>query len=495
MKKFYLLLLLSFTFIACQEEEIVPLDESQENVFKTLSMDEAKEFINQIDHSMDQSKFNNKNSESNGFITNISDTIVQEKIINSNEFLTTVPVSTIYSRMNSKIILLRIRGEIKAVVFSTSEHENSTKDSFYGEILITDLQGNFINGFRVHNSLIVSRYNMENQTKNNQNKSSCAECPFSECSYCQLDEVIVEGSRKKTSIPVKYVFIIRTNAEPSDWEYDYTPGGGGGGGTTTTPTVKEEEEVVNELKNPCGSLILAQLELLSSNYELPEILDIDPDLESLKFSQAILNMFNEVTNIDYIVKEQFMNNPELSGFTDPNPTKNSITGKYQITTWFNSQYLTTATRLSTARSMIHESIHAYLVYHQRLNPTRNVHDLVNNYAKANGYPPNDSGVIHHNFMAQFVISIAYNLQLWDRNHGTGGNLGWQYYHDMAWGGLANYRDQNGNILFYDEFEDYIKTLDDPKTLINESTSARSRILNTIGNEAQNNSSAKGDDCP
>ena len=66
---------------------------------------------------------------------------------------------------------------------------------------------------------------------------------------------------------------------------------------------------------------------------------------------------------------------------------------------------------------------------------------------------------------------------------------------MAWGGLANYRDQNGNILFYYEFDDYIKTLDDPKTLVNEGTSARSRILNTIGNKAQNNSNVKGDDCP
>lgn len=74
-------------------------------------------------------------------------------------------------------------------------------------------------------------------------------------------------------------------------------------------------------------------------------------------------------------------------------------------------------------------------------------------------------------------------------------MDWQYYHDMAWGGLANYRDQNGIILFNDEFEDYIKTLDDPKTLINESTIVRSRILNTIGNEAQNNSNAKGDEYP
>lgn len=209
-------------------------------------------------------------------------------------------------------------------------------------------------------------------------------------------------------------------------------------------------------------------------------------------------MFNEITNTDYIIKEQNMSDPEVSGFTEPNPFFNSVTGKYEITTRFNSQYLSTATRLSAARSMIHESIHAYLVFHQRLNPARDVHELVNSYAETNGYPPNESGIIHHNFMAQFVNSSAYNLQLWDKNHGTGGNLGWQYYHDMAWGGLADYRDRNDRtkILFYDEFQDYLKSLDDPKTTnIDESKGVKERILNTITNEAANNLQAKGDDCP
>lgn len=48
--------------------------------------------------------------------------------------------------------------------------------------------------------------------------------------------------------------------------------------------------------------------------------------------------------------------------------------------------------------------------------------------------------------------MTYALYRWDKNHGTGGNLGWQYYHDMAWGGLINYPDPDDdeNILFYDE---------------------------------------------
>ena len=272
-------------------------------------------------------------------------------------------------------------------------------------------------------------------------------------------------------------------------------------GGTTSPTYPEEEKeiveekIVNEIQNPCGSLIFNQLLLLSTNYLLTETVN-DPDVGSLKFLQAILNMFNEATNADYRVKEEFMSNSELSGYTDPDPLWNSATGRYEITTYLNSQYLSTATRVSTARSMIHESIHAYLVYQQRLNTNREVYELVSSYAESNGFS-NNLNIIHHEFMAQFVNSIAYHLKLWDRNHGTGGNLGWQYYHDMAWGGLANYRDLNDNtkVLFYAEFEEYLRSLDDPTTTTNESSGVKERILNTIKNEANNNSNAKGDDCP
>lgn len=71
---------------------------------------------------------------------------------------------------------------------------------------------------------------------------------------------------------------------------------------------------------------------------------------------------------------------------------------------------------------------------------------------------------------------------------------------MAWGGLANYPDPNdpSKILFYQEFETYLKTLDDPNTTrVNESTAAKTRILNTINAEASNtlDSSQKGEKNP
>jgi hypothetical protein len=57
-----------------------------------------------------------------------------------------------------------------------------------------------------------------------------------------------------------------------------------------------------------------------------------------------------------------------------------------------------------------------------------------------------------------------------------------YYHELAWGGLANYQ-VNGVEIFYDEFLTQNPNLRD-----------RKRILNNITNEATN-TNAKGVKCP
>lgn len=134
--------------------------------------------------------------------------------------------------------------------------------------------------------------------------------------------------------------------------------------------------------------------------------------------------------------------------------------------------------------MIHVSVHAYLLFQQRGSTNRNLYNSLITYAENNGYSINDANRLNHEFMAQFVNAMAYNLRLWDHNHGTGGNLGWQYYHDMAWGGLINYEDPNtGEVMFYEEYIDH-----------NPNQTDRERIENIVQNESTNNSDAIGGDC-
>ena len=77
--------------------------------------------------------------------------------------------------------------------------------------------------------------------------------------------------------------------------------------------------------------------------------------------------------------------------------------------------------------------------------------------------------------------MAVSLYNWDKNNG-GGNLGWDYYEAMAYGGLF-YKDSFGNIIETDSF----KILEPFKT-------HRDRIRQILFNEQEGNEKAKGDKC-
>ena len=127
--------------------------------------------------------------------------------------------------------------------------------------------------------------------------------------------------------------------------------------------------------------------------------------------------------------------------------------------------------------MIHEMVHAYLNY--QYSPTESndlsFRNLMDWYAEITGLTVN-SNVFHHEFMGGFINGIAYSLWQWDINYGTGGNLGWTYYREMAAGGLT-WKDGNGNWKSYNSFDQLFPTdsakASEMQTSDNEETSTNS----------------------
>jgi hypothetical protein len=77
--------------------------------------------------------------------------------------------------------------------------------------------------------------------------------------------------------------------------------------------------------------------------------------------------------------------------------------------------------------------------------------------------------------------MAVSLYNWDKNHGaTGGNLPFDYYYKMAFGGLINPANPN-------------ELIDEAKPLI-PSGSSWSEIKNILANEALGNNQANGEKC-
>lgn len=266
---------------------------------------------------------------------------------------------------------------------------------------------------------------------------------------------------------------------------------------------EEEDKIDNQLDDPCASLIFNQLQLMSMNDDVPLTVSFDSinGLQSdLNFSRAILNIFNNSQDYKYITKEDSSMESHQTGITEGKAEWNTITSEYEITSRFNPDFFGKSTDLNMARTMIHESVHAFLVYTLRAEPFGGIKKAMEKYAQDNGWPNTMDNRLNHNFMAQFVDALAYNLYQWNQNFGSNRSLSWEYFHDMAWGGLANYPDRKdpSKVLFYQEFEAYLKTFDDPKTTsTDESLVVKTRILDTITAEATNssNSSQNGDKNP
>jgi hypothetical protein len=109
---------------------------------------------------------------------------------------------------------------------------------------------------------------------------------------------------------------------------------------------------------------------------------------------------------------------------------------HSITTTFDASQWRNATDLSIARTMMHESVHAYLLTYFANTPalaSASYPELVAAYAAAAG--SNNPNIPHHNVMGQqdWLGDLAWGLKQYGQNQGY--NLPDQYYADMAWGGL------------------------------------------------------------
>jgi hypothetical protein len=189
----------------------------------------------------------------------------------------------------------------------------------------------------------------------------------------------------------------------------------GGGDGLETEDEDEEEIDIKELTNCHKELILSLIG--SSKQEFMRIFE--------KFNG------NQPVPGNYNVKFQY-------GTCPPGATactsRNLQDGWATIT--ISQSVNQNATDLSFARTILHETLHAYLLFEQQYPSDCDLNCLLTNYIAK--YGGNDLNPSHHNLFVEtkFLNDIAVEL----RNYAIGANynvatLGDQFFKDMAWGGL------------------------------------------------------------
>lgn len=194
---------ISCLLLNCNEDSSLTL-KSKENL-ATINRQEALLFL--------KKNYSHKSNRKNYFIKQIffKDTKLKN-ITNTKAKLTLIPITTNYENLLSKIILIKINDSIKSTILNFRSNSKVNTQYFSGQILISDLEGNFLSAFKVHNGNIIKKYERNNNNLNYMNRyDDGAECrsfcghskddTICICNMQTLEEVVVNSSNNN----IRYV--------------------------------------------------------------------------------------------------------------------------------------------------------------------------------------------------------------------------------------------------------------------------------------------------
>jgi hypothetical protein len=214
------------------------------------------------------------------------------------------------------------------------------------------------------------------------------------------------------------------------------------------PVVSRPSSIIlNLLTNPCASDIFKQLRKMSI---------LKSSIGNINQTNEIIQLLDSANNFQFFIKNrQFSSQDSLkSAMTIPSIIFNSETQKNEITIELNDSYLNSATKLSIARTILHELIHAYILYSGFMGTDGSLNSSLKSYGSSMGIYSND---FHHSFMPIYISSIGYSLAEWNRRYGNSLISDRNYYDEVAWGGLSAMNFENGQYIWFEAFKSKFQT--------------------------------------
>lgn len=236
--------------------------------------------------------------------------------------------------------------------------------------------------------------------------------------YSICEDVVVTGNRDNEFTNGSGGGWPDPGGMPDDGDGDIPDGGSGNNGDTADSAADAfEERIISEKLDPCMQDELLDIQIISVG--VGEIVhefaldEIDPD-------PALGNLNWELEEGDL---------PEYVNARTTEYDENTNT----VLTKFDSYKFRDASGLGLARTMMHEAVHAYLLARQILErgqTEKTYQQLFDEYVQSFGI----EDAQHREMARSFVNDIASGLQQYGWNNGI--NLNFEYYQDLAWGGLT-----------------------------------------------------------
>ena len=217
---------------SCSTEDLVL--EQQSNI-ETVSKTEAVSFVKGLHYL--QSSTAKSSALENDFDF---DKITQEKLTNTSELLTVIPIKTKIKNQRRRALFLRVGTNIESMIYHEFAEASSTQNSFDGIVLMTWLNGDFIRAYRLKNNKYVIELVPNNKTKSSQKATQLTSRTID---GGELNEVVISNNFKN---PTTYVSLNEMGAEvPITISWDAL----GSGGTSGDDGSNEAEPAV--VPDPC----------------------------------------------------------------------------------------------------------------------------------------------------------------------------------------------------------------------------------------------------
>lgn len=316
-----------------------------------------------------------------------------------------------------------------------SPDDNTTTASFTGKILMQNLNGSFVNGYKVKEGVIIAQYVKKNQN----NAITSKDIIIDGVTFTDYDVVIVTNYHHNPRNSINFMSLYTgfadsgSESDGSGMNWDYGNGGGGSGPSNTQPAADVAEKIEERIKDsldPCPKTVLEKLKNTTNT-------DIKTILETLGASK--------VFNVNIV-----------SGYAGGLPAQSTSSTPFNYTTTVSQDY-TAATKLFRASNLLHEIVHVYFMsivddfiaqgYSQTNYNLNSFPSLFQAYCDKK-YPPSNTiaANAHHLEMAnQYVDAIGSTLQEYNKLNDPKGIIPYQVYSDLAWGGLMD------APVFYEKF--------------------------------------------
>ena len=306
-----------------------------------------------------------------------------------------------------------------------------TKTNFSGMVIVEDWNGGSITTFKVDKDAAVTYLKRKDTptTSNSIQKTNsyyysllCYDVPKWITTVTDLSD----GSSTTTieyETYCQYVTVNQDNGGSGGLSTgDYTSGYTGSGGSTGTNTVELQKQaflnsIITTQAKPCIQNVVSTLKTLSAG-KIPNIIQT--------FAQSPVEFgWNWVISSSSTL-------PNNSAAATPWPISSNT-----VVTLINEQYSNSATQLSLARTIIHESVHAFLSYYYKYDTScsnLSYGQLYNKFRQQYNNSTDMNAAQHYVQSLDFVNSISNSLQEYAIKKGI--NISDpNYFKDMAWAGL------------------------------------------------------------